>query len=281
MPAAQTGPDPQARLARLFDSLADTYDDVGVDFFGPIARGLLEELSPSPGERVADLGCGKGAFLLPAARAAGPNGSAVGIDAAPGMVAAARRAAEAAGLAVELHVGDVQSPDLPVESFDVVAASLVLFFLPDPAGALEHWRALLAPGGRLGVSTFGEQDAAWRQLDDVLTPYLPSDMRDARTTGRRGPFSSDEGMEDLVRGAGFTAVRTVGHEQEVRLRDEQQWYDFTCSTGQRAMWEAIPESVRPDVRAEAARRLLGATHPDGGFVLRQHVRYTLGERPNP
>ena len=38
--------DPEARVAQLFDAVADTYDAVGVDFFEPIAAGLVAELAP-------------------------------------------------------------------------------------------------------------------------------------------------------------------------------------------------------------------------------------------
>ena len=54
----------------------DRADHVGVPWSGPIARGLVEELDVRPGERVLDLGCGRGAALLPLAREAGPTGRA-------------------------------------------------------------------------------------------------------------------------------------------------------------------------------------------------------------
>ena len=101
--------DPRVRNARLFDDIADSYDAVGVEFFAPIARGLLDVLAPAPGERVADLECGKGAFLLPAARAVGARGRAVGVDVSPAMVATTEDAAASEGLAhVEVSVGNAQ-----------------------------------------------------------------------------------------------------------------------------------------------------------------------------
>ena len=272
--------DPGARNARLFDEVAASYDEVGVAFFAPIARGLLDALAPAPGERVADLGCGKGAFLLPAARAVGASGRAVGVDVSPVMVAATAAAAASQGMAhVEVVVGDAQSPDLPARAFDVLGASLVLFFLPDPRAALTAWKSALAPGGRLGLSTFGPQDQVWRAVDEVFTPYLPPAMLDARTSGARGPFASDAGMEQLVADAGFTEVRTLVTDLPVHFADTDQWQAFSMSTGQRAMWHAVPASEHPAVRAEAARRLAAAAHPDGGFVVHQQVRYTFGIRP--
>lgn len=270
----------RTRNAQLFDDLADSYDAVGVDFFAPIACGLVDALAPAPGERVADLGCGKGAFLLPTARAVGSRGRVVGVDVSPAMVAAAGGAAAWEGLAhVEVSVGDAQSPQLPPASFDVLGASLVLFFLPDPRAALAAWQTALAPGGRVGVSTFGPQDEVWRAVDDVFTPFLPPAMLDARTSGARGPFASDTGMEQLVADAGFIEVRTLVTDLPVHFADADHWQAFSMSTGQRAMWRAVPEAERPAVRAEAERRLAAAAHPAGGLVLHQQVRYTLGIRP--
>ena len=270
---------PNTPIAHLFDDLAPSYDCVGVDFFRPIARGLADELHLSPGERVADLGCGKGAFLLPAAEAVGAEGRVHGVDLAPAMVAAARAAAQAAGLAhVEVAVGDAQAPALPAEGFDVVGASLVLFFLPEPQAALAAWRELLAPGGRLGVSTFGAQDDVWTSVDDLLRPYAPPGTRDARNAGTQGPFASDAGMEQLVAAAGFADVRTVSFDLPVRFDGAAHWYAFSLSTAQRRMWAAIPEGERDRVRAEAERRLAGAREDGGGYLLRQRVRYTLGRR---
>jgi hypothetical protein len=45
--------EPTDRGAALFDRVADTYDAVGVDWFTPIAAGLVRELVPAPGERTS------------------------------------------------------------------------------------------------------------------------------------------------------------------------------------------------------------------------------------
>jgi ubiquinone/menaquinone biosynthesis C-methylase UbiE len=273
-------PEQTARVAALFDALAATYDAVGVDFFQPIAAGLLAALEPRPGERWLDLGCGRGAVLLPAAAAVGPGGAAVGLDVSPAMVAQARALAAERGLGnVEVAVGDAQGPRPTAGQFDVLASSLVLFFLEDPGAALAAWRALLRPGGRLGITTFGPVDPRWERVDAVFEPYLSPAMRDARTSGRRGPFASDAGVEALVEAAGYAGVRTVRGSVTVRFADAAHWYAFTWSTAQRAMWLSVPEAERPRVRAEAEGRLLEAREPDGSIRFEQGVRYTLASAP--
>jgi SAM-dependent methyltransferase len=261
----------------VFDRAAATYDAVGVPWFTPIAEGLVAELAPRPGDRALDVGCGRGAVLAPVARLVGPDGSAVGIDLAPEMVR--RTAADLAGRAwVEVRVDDAAAPSFPPGSFDLVASSLVLFFLDDPAAALRRWRELLVPGGRLGVATFGEQDPRWRELDAVFLPFLPAALKDARTSGTTGPFGSDAGMEALLTGAGLVDVRTVRRTVQARFRDVEHLLEWTWSHGQRVMWEAVPPEQRGVVRARIVERVAELGLGPGEIVLWEDVRYTLGRR---
>ena len=267
------------QVADVFDRAAETYDAVGVPWFTPIAQRLVAELHPAPGERALDIGCGRGAALFPLAEAVGPSGRVTGIDLAPGMVEATRRDVRARGYHnVDLQVMDANSPDLPESSYDVVAASLVVFFLPDPAAGLRAWQRPLARTGRLGISTFGARDPRWVALDMVFRPYLPPQMLDARVTGQAGPFSSDEGVEQLVRAAGFDRVRTVSADFSVQFADADHWHSWTWSHWQRAMWEAVPEAQRAEVRTAAYRILDRCRDDSGQITLSQRVRFTLAEQ---
>ena len=268
-----------AGVARLFDALAEVYDGVGVDFFQPIAGQLLSALPPEQGEKWLDVGCGRGAVLLPAAGRVGPDGRATGVDVSAGMVAACRAEAQRQGLHnVDVDVADARDLPFTRGQFDVIASCLVLFFVPDPGVAVRSWLPLLTPGGRLGITTFGEMDPRWSAVDDVFTPYLPAHMRDARTSGKSGPFASDASMEQLVSEAGFAEVHTVSGSVPVRFANAEQWHDFTWSTGQRVMWLSVPEAERSGVRAEAERRLMLHAKDDGSIVFEQRVRHTLARR---
>jgi ubiquinone/menaquinone biosynthesis C-methylase UbiE len=267
-------------VAAIFDRSAPTYDSVGVPWFTPIAAHLVREIAPQPGERALDLGSGRGAVLLPLAEAVGARGSVVGLDLAPGMVEALRADLAKSGLtSAVVQLGDVTAPDFELASFDLVTASLVLFFLPDPALALRNWRRLLVPGGRIGVSTFGPQDQTWQAADDVFRPYLPQQLLDARTSGLSGPFASDAGVEQLLTGAGFDAVRTLTVDVPVQFTDLEQWRRWSWSHGQRALWEMVPEDRHADVLAEVGRALEPARDENGVITVGQQVRYTFGRRP--
>jgi ubiquinone/menaquinone biosynthesis C-methylase UbiE len=271
--------DPEARVAELFDAVADTYDAVGVDFFEPIAAGLVAELAPQPGERALDVGCGRGAVLLRLADAIGPTGHVTGIDAARRMVELTRADVVAAGVGsfVDVAVGDANAPAAPGAMFDLVASSLVLFFLSDPLAALRAWREVLHDGGRLGVTTFGPLNDEWNAVEQLLRSYLPPEQLDPRSnTG--GPFSSDAAMAQLVQDAGFVEVRTASTTIEVRFEDPDAWYRWSMSHGQRQFWESIPAEDVDGVRAAAAEAMRGAVRPDGRLGFDQVVRYTLARK---
>ncbi|MEO5709834.1 MAG: class I SAM-dependent methyltransferase [Nocardioidaceae bacterium] len=235
----------------------------------------MDLLDLRPGERVLDVGCGRGAVTLPAAAAVGDSGSVTGIDVSSAMVERTRAAAHDAGLAhVDVQVGDATALDLPLASYDVVASSPVLFFLPQAAAALPGWVQRVRPGGRMGFTTFGEQDDVWRAVDALFLPHLPASMVDPRTRTTDTPFGSDEGVEALVATAGGQDVRTVGQHLAVVFDDAERWRAWTMSTGQRMMWGFVPEGEREPLFEQAAALLEQARAGDR-IVLHQEVRHTL------
>lgn len=274
MDAARTG------VQRLFDTLAGTYDQVGVDFFVPVAAGLVDALDPAPGEQALVMGCGRGADVVPLARAVGGTGRVLALDLSPAMVEQCRKVLAQAELDnVEVRQGDAQEPDLDEPPFDVIASSLVLFFLPDPQAALATWLGLLRPGGRLGVATFRGRDPFLEVAHEVFEPYLPPGLLGARTTGAKGPFASDAGMTGLLRAAGFVDVQSVASTVSPVFRDVEHWYEFSMSVGMRQYWLAVPPKARARVRAEVFARVSQLATRDGTIQLPFGVRYSLGRRP--
>ena len=272
-------PDPVARVRAIFEAVADDYDQSGVPFFAPTAEGLVDTLAPEPGERALDIGCGRGAVTTRLARAVSPSGTVDAIDLSPAMVEHTAALLRADGLNARVQVMDAVDPPLPPASFDVVASSLVLFFMPDPPAALARWVALLAPGGRIGLTTFGDEHPVWTRLDDLFRPWVPPGMLDPKVVGPDAPFASDAGMETMMRDAGATDVRTVTLRIDVPWGDVDGWKAFSMSTGQRAMWAAVPAEERETMLVRAGEILEDARDGSGRVVIWQDMRYTLGRAP--
>ncbi len=112
---------------------------------------------PAPG-RALDLGCGQGVYAVHLAQR---GYSVVGIDFVTAAIDAARARAEAAGVTLELHEGDVVDYSAPAP-FDVVLDSGCLHHLPKAKrGAyrakLDDW---LAPGGDFVLVHFAHRPQA-------------------------------------------------------------------------------------------------------------------------
>jgi SAM-dependent methyltransferase len=134
--------------------------------------GLLAELGLTGRERVVDLGCGRGAVLIMAARLV-PEGRAVGVDLWRSVDQSGndptrtRANAAAEAVTVELITADTRALPLATGSVDVVVSSLAIHNIPDDAGrawAVSEAARVLRPGGRLVLADFRHARAYADQL---------------------------------------------------------------------------------------------------------------------
>jgi arsenite methyltransferase len=123
--------------------------DAAVESFAGVAN-PWELGRLSAGERVLDLGCGAGTDSLVAAQMVGPEGSVIGIDMTPEMLAKAHRAAAEMGAAnVEFVEGEIELLPFADESVDVVISNGVIDLLPDKDTVFAEIYRVLRPGGRI------------------------------------------------------------------------------------------------------------------------------------
>jgi SAM-dependent methyltransferase len=201
-PAKNTGPIQAAWASPLGSML---YDNAQA-----ISRRLLaawqlpiEWLNIPPGGIALDIGSGPGSVTASLARAAGPEGLALGVDISEPMLARAVRAV--AGPQVGFLRADAQRLPLRDQTVDAAVSVAVLQLIPDPPATLSEIARVLRPGGRVAlmVPTAGRAAQLWKKLPNVGAHV----------------FGEDE-IGDILEDHGFASVRTknVGTIQWVRAK---------------------------------------------------------------
>lgn len=187
--------------------------------FGPWGAALVESAGVTSGERVADIACGTGAVTRAAAAAVAPEGSVVGVDLSPPMIALAR------GLGLpgtEFHEGDAQALPLKDGDFDAVLCQQGLQFVPDRAKAISEMARVLKAGGRVAI-------ACWRAMDDnpsfvaLDEALVASGFGDTSSLNVPLALGDPEELRSLLGGGGFEDVNVERQERMSVWSDYIGW----------------------------------------------------------
>ncbi|GAA3813121.1 class I SAM-dependent methyltransferase [Amycolatopsis tucumanensis] len=212
-----------SRLAHSDHPIAAPLGDAAVS-------ALLERALPRGDERLLDLGCGGGEWLL-RALALAPGATAEGVDVSEPALDHARREAERRGLAgrLTLHQSDAAGfvPEQPADVVFCVGATHAFGgLLP----ALAAVRKVLAPGGRVVVG-----EGYWEREPSAAAVEALGDLADLPTT------------VDTITADGW--VPLYGHLSTRHELDDYEW-NWTGSLAARSLGQ-------PDLLA------IAAAHRDG------------------
>jgi ubiquinone/menaquinone biosynthesis C-methylase UbiE len=245
---------------------------------------------PRAGDRALDVGCGFGDTTRQLAELVGPQGEAVGVDAAKRFVDAASREAVGAGVAnARFLVADVQACELD-GGYDYAFSRFGTMFFANPVVALRNVRRALVPGGRLCMVVWRRKlDNDWlHRAERVVERFLTRPETTAEPTCGPGPFSmasADTTTDVLVR-AGFQDISLHRCDIEIVIgADLDEAVEFVMALGPAgeliriaaiqagrrrsniaaALHEALAEFTETDgtgVRAPASTWVIGARSPD-------------------
>jgi ubiquinone/menaquinone biosynthesis C-methylase UbiE len=176
----------------------------------------IEHLHIKPGEKILDLGCGRGFETVLAARLTGPKGLAVGLDLTPSMARAARETAKKSGVSnIEFLTGEIENLPFENETFDAVTSNCVINHAKDKKRVYREIMRVLKKGGRFVVS-----DAVTKK---PLPPEVKNDP-DAWAQCFGGAVTQDEYFHSIL-ASGFSDIDLIKSRQYVK-----NGYDFISLT---------------------------------------------------
>jgi demethylmenaquinone methyltransferase/2-methoxy-6-polyprenyl-1,4-benzoquinol methylase len=184
--------------------------------FGRYRREVVDRLPLRRGDVVIDVGCGTGLCFAQIEERIGPDGTIVGVDVAPDMLAVASERATAAGWSnVVLVEATVAEAELPVADHALFCA---VHDVLQSASAVDHVVAHVRPGG--GVAAGGGKWAppwALAVNASVLALHAPY-VRDFTGFDRPWELLAERvpglGVREVAMGGGYVAAGTVSAEWE-------------------------------------------------------------------
>ena len=138
---------------------------------------LIADLAVPDGGTVLEIGCGTGRNLIAVGKA-WPRAALHGVDISEAMLDTARGSVAKAGMAqrVTLAQGDARGFDALTlfgrATFDRVFISYALSMIPDWEAALRQAARCVAPGGKLEIVDFGQQERLPRFWKRALFGWL-------------------------------------------------------------------------------------------------------------
>jgi ubiquinone/menaquinone biosynthesis C-methylase UbiE len=128
---------------------------------------VLAVLKLKPGDNVADIGSGTGAFSLPFAKAVAPSGKVYAVDIDPGLLDYIAQKAKKENVAnIQTVKGEFSDPKLPTHDVDLAFFHDVLHHIQNRQAYLKALGTYIKPTGRIALIEMNR--------DDPKTPHRNS-----------------------------------------------------------------------------------------------------------
>jgi ubiquinone/menaquinone biosynthesis C-methylase UbiE len=176
--------------------------------FTPLTQALIEGAEIKVGQTILDIATGPGEPALSLAGLVGPAGKVYGIDPIPGMIEAARRAANTLQVKnIQFEVAFADQLPFPAGTFDAVISRFGAMFFPAPADAVHEILRVLKPGRKFALAVWylAENNPFHYALSRVVDRHVPSpppepDALDAfrfATPGKLLKFVNEAGASNV------------------------------------------------------------------------------------
>lgn len=234
------------RLEGVFNRAAPTYNTIGPNYFTYFGNKLVEYAKINEGRTLLDVACGKGASLLPAAHHIGNNGQVIGIDFSEQMLKETQSLIYSQGVInTKVMQMDAENLDFPENNFDYVLCGLSIAFFSNSLVSVGEMHRVLKDNGKLGLSTWKRRDKPG-VLDKAYKTLFPQNPDPNLNNNMLRPdFSSIDGINNILKNAGFKNIEIFEENKTFYYKDEAEWWNEQWTTASRGLFERV-ESLGPD-----------------------------------
>jgi ubiquinone/menaquinone biosynthesis C-methylase UbiE len=253
--------------------------------FAPVTQALVEDGLISGGHTVLDVATGPGEPALTLAALVGAEGKVLGIDPAPEMVEAARRATDHLGFRnAQFDVASADRLPFPADTFDAVVSRFGVMFFPSPVAAVREMLRVLKPGRKLALAVWhlAERNPFFYTLSRVIERYVdsPPSAPDAPDPFR---FASPGKLRDVLAEAGAMAPseRLLQFTVQAPISVEDFWI-LRCEMSEKLREKVamLSREQLPEVKREALDALRGYS-TDRGMSFPAEVLIVSGTKNRP
>lgn len=243
-------------------TLASHYERIAFERQHKVGRSLVASMGLSRGQRVLELGCGTGLLCEHLADQVGHAGDVLGLDPMPLRVQIAHQHRARRNLRFQIG-GAAQLARFPAGCFDVIVANGVLHTWRDARAVLsEAWR-LLAPGGRLGITTLSADHphpaAAAQETVLSTAPYAAYPVPEEAHEYPLSPPVLGEALDAV----GFAPVHIETRRELTRYPHPEAAIESMQATAWGHFLGHLPFHLRAPARADIVQQLAQRCGPDG------------------
>jgi ubiquinone/menaquinone biosynthesis C-methylase UbiE len=298
----------KTRDAASYDALTEQFDHFTERLTSPLADRMVDLADLGPSDHALDVGTGTGVVALRAARIV-RNGKVCGVDLSERMLSTARTRAEQLGFAEEVEFRQMDAEELQFadSTFDAVVSLFALLHFPDPLKALREIYRVIKPGGRLVVAVGssppvlsvagmkhrltalpdmlrriqGRQLVAPGFLDSLVESNFPERVAPEEAHLASHSHNRTQGVESLVRSAGFDVLRTCwqGHQTELSTPEEFWEIQRTFSSiARKRLGNRLPGEIE-EVRKQFVEKCRAVQSRGGDLVYPFAAFYVVAQRP--
>jgi O-methyltransferase/aklanonic acid methyltransferase len=253
-------------MVRMYDKIASTYGtalDV-MDFYG---RELVAASGLGSGDRVLDLGCGRGSCLRPAADAVGAAGFVVGVDISEQMIVLlAQELADDHVTNAKVRVADGDDLELAPGSFDAIICGFAIHHFTDLTATLTACRVALRSGGCFAASTNRDGVVDYPWVHDALaeTGLFPR----LEEPSQRPQFAGAPELRQSLTDAGYPSITTTSVQHRFVFADINAYVNWIRTQGLGTVVNRLDPEHLQTFTDSCARRLQEHAAPDGYELLK-------------